>query len=238
VIVLERAKRVGGQIWTGAASPLRTNWARIAEFYQRQADKRQFDVRLNTEATRQLIEDLKPDAVVIATGSSPNRLHLRGESDVLTVHEVIAGRADQAKRAVIYDREGFNRPLVAADYLSARGVRVDLVSPLPTIGGLVEGMMLEEMVDQLTRRGVQFRPDVELDSWAGGIAGLHEVQSGRSFQIDKVDAIVATIGSTSVAVLADQLRDIVNELHVIGDAHEPQTVEAATYQGALLARAL
>ncbi len=238
VIVLERANRVGGQVWVGAASPLRKNWARIAEFYQRQADKRLFDVRLSTEATRQLIVDLKPDAVVIATGSSPNRLHLRGESDVLTVHEVIAGRADQAKRVVIYDREGFNRPLVAADYLSSRGVKVDLISPLPTIGGLVEGMMLEEMVDQLTRRGVQFRPGAELDSWAGGVAGLRDLQSGRPFQIDHVNAIVATVGSTPVAALADQLRDVVNELHRIGDAHEPQTVEAATYQGALLARTL
>jgi len=238
VIVLERAQRVGGQIWAGAASPLRKNWARIAEFYRNQADKRSFDIRLNTDATREMILDLKPDAVVIATGSSPNRLHLEGDGNVLTVHEVVAGHADRAKRAIVYDREGFNRPLVAADYLSSHGVHVDLVSPLPTIGGLVEGMMLEELVDQLTHRGVQFRPGVEIASWTRGAVQLRNVQDGKAFQLEKVDAVVATIGSTAVATLPDQLRGPVNEVHVIGDAREPATVEAATYQGAHLARTL
>jgi NADPH-dependent 2,4-dienoyl-CoA reductase/sulfur reductase-like enzyme len=52
VIVLEKADRVGGQIWVGASSPLRKTWARIAEFYERQSRKGIFEVRLNTVATK------------------------------------------------------------------------------------------------------------------------------------------------------------------------------------------
>jgi len=135
VTVLEREARVGGQIWAGAASPLRRNWARIAEFYARQVAKGQFEVRLNTEATPETVLNLAPDVVVIATGSRPNRLEIPGGPSALTVHEVIAGKADTARHVVLFDREGFNRALVAADYLSSRGIELDVVSSLPQICG-------------------------------------------------------------------------------------------------------
>ena len=54
----------------------------------------------------------------------------------------------------------------------------------------------------------------------------------------ETDTLVATIGSTSERTLADALRGRVRECYVIGDANEPQTVEAATYQGARVGRAL
>src|SRR5437763_717398 len=61
VIVFEQSHRVGGQIWVGASSPLRKNWGRIAEFYERQSKKGIFSVRLHTRATKEKIKELKPD---------------------------------------------------------------------------------------------------------------------------------------------------------------------------------
>src|SRR5579871_1373990 len=106
VTVLEREARVGGQIWMGAASPLRRNWARIAEFYARQADKGLFEVVLNRDATPESVQALAPETVIIATGSRPNRLEISGGPPALTVHEALAGRADSARRVLLFDREG------------------------------------------------------------------------------------------------------------------------------------
>lgn len=237
VIVFERDARVGGQVWVGAGSPLRKPWARIAEFYTRQSRKGLFEVRLNTEATPQAILDLNPDAVVIATGSRPNRLEVPGGPKALTVHEVIAGAAEGARHAVIFDREGFNRPLVAADYLSSRGVELDFVTPLPQVCGAVEGMMFEEMLDHLQRRGVRFLPGLDLVGWEDGSAlRLRSVDTAEEQVLEGVDTVIGTIGSTPVNGLSYALRDIVPELYVIGDANVPQTVEAATYQGARIGR--
>src|SRR5262249_6251741 len=84
VIVLEKEAQIGGQVLYGAASPLRKNWGRIAEFYTRQAAKGCFETRLNTEATAEMVLGLNPDAVVIATGSRPNRLEIPGGPAALT----------------------------------------------------------------------------------------------------------------------------------------------------------
>jgi len=45
-----------------------------------------------------------------------------------------------------------------------------------------------------------------------------------------VDALVGAVGSQSVNSLARQLRGLVSDLHIIGDANIPQTCEQATYQ--------
>jgi NADPH-dependent 2,4-dienoyl-CoA reductase/sulfur reductase-like enzyme len=235
VIVLERSDRVGGQVWVGAGSPLRQNWARIAEFYQRQA--RKLDVRLNTTADVGAILALRPDVAVLATGSTPLRMRV-DEIESLAVHDVIAGKCDSATHVLLYDREGFNRPLVAADYLSSRGITVDFVTPLGSICPQTEIMMLDEMVHQLKERGVQFHPGKELAHLRGGTATIRDTQRATETSIDGVDALVATIGSSRQAALEVDLRDRVPELHVIGDANTPATVEAATYQGASLARRL
>jgi thioredoxin reductase len=237
VIVLEKSDRVGGQVLVGAASPLRRNWMRIAEFYDRQSRKGLFEVRFGTDANLESILALKPDAVVVATGSRPNRLDIANGPAAMTVHEVIAGKADAAKNVVLFDREGFNRPLVAADYLSSRGINVQFVTSLPQVCAAVEGMMLEEMIAQLRGRGVNFSAGEEIEGWnKDRVLRLRLMQTNGERVIQDVDVVVATIGSTSVSDLQRELKDKVPELHVIGDASSPQTVENATYMGGHVGR--
>ena len=237
VIVLEKSDRIGGQVLLGAASPLRKNWMRIAEFYDRQSRKGLFEVRLGTDAHVDLVLALKPDVVVVATGSRPNRLDIHGGARALTVHEVIGGKADATKNVVLFDREGFNRPLVVADYLSSRGIAVQFVTSLPQVCATVEGMMLEEMIAQLRGRGVSFAAGDDIVGWdKDRVLRLRSVQTAHERIIDNVDAVVATIGSTSVSDMQRSLKDRVPELHVVGDASSPQTVEAATYMGGHVGR--
>ncbi len=240
VTVFEKSGRVGGQVLTGAGSPLRKLWGRIAEFYERQSRKGLFTVRLNTEATPDLVEAERPDAVVIATGSRPNRLEIAGGPAALTVHAVIdEGAANQARRVVVLDREGLNRALVAVDYLSARGIEVEFVSAFAEASPAVEGMMRGEMHEQLKARGVRFKVGEDVEGWAGaGRLILRSILTAEERTLVGIDVVVGAVGSTAVASLGVALRGRVPELHVIGDANTPQTVEAATYQGARIGRLL
>jgi hypothetical protein len=69
----------------GAASSMRGPWARIAEFYERQARKSTLNVRLGVEADAQNIIAMQPDAVVVASGSLPLRAEVPGGCHAPTV---------------------------------------------------------------------------------------------------------------------------------------------------------
>ncbi len=132
------------------------------------------------------------------------------------------------------------RPFVAADWLSSRGIKVEFVAPYLSIGDTMDGNMRAEMLAKLTEQGVSFHPGYEAISWddpsIASTLRCRNVQTAEDLTFDNVDGFVATVGSTSWNPLESLLRGQVPELHVIGDANLPQTVEAATYQGARIGR--
>src|SRR5439155_24873573 len=111
---------------------------------------------------------LHPDVVIIATGSVPKRLEIPGGKTAATVDELVAKGPGNAKRAVVFDQEGFNRAIVAADLLSSRGAMVEFVTPLRKVGPKVESMMIDEMAHQLIGRHVNFHPGHDLVGWENG----------------------------------------------------------------------
>lgn len=229
VIVLERSAQIGGQVLLAAASPLRKPWGRIAEFYQRQAEK--LDIRLSTAASAESILALQPDTVIVATGSTP--LHL---PNTLTVHEALQGAATAAQRILIFDREGSNRALTACDFLSAQGKEVVFATALPRVQGTGDTMLLDEFLQHFRKRGVTFHPGHELAEYTGSTVVLRQIETAEELVLEGIDAIVATVGSTAENALTRALRGKVAELYTIGDANIPQNVEHATYQGARIGR--
>ncbi|MCX6366508.1 MAG: FAD-dependent oxidoreductase [Armatimonadetes bacterium] len=228
VIVLERSAAIGGQVLLAASSPLRKPWARIAQYYQRQASK--LDVRLSTNATPESILALHPDCVIVATGSKPNNL-----PGTLTVQDVLEGGARYSQRIVIFDNEGTNRALTACDFLLAQGKEVHFVTSLPRIQGTGDSMLLDEFLQHFRKQNVQFYPGFDLVSIIYGVV-LRNVDTAEELVLDDIDLAVVAVGSTPDNSLTDLLRGKVTELYTIGDANIPQTVEAATYQGARIGR--
>uniref|UniRef100_UPI0037508C3A FAD-dependent oxidoreductase n=1 Tax=Armatimonas sp. TaxID=1872638 RepID=UPI0037508C3A len=234
VIVLECSGQIGGQVLLAATSPLRKPWGRIAEFYQRQAKK--LDVRLNTNATEESVLALQPDCVIVATGSKPNRLH-----NTLTTNEVLPSddyldRIGDKNRVLIFDNEGSNRAITVCDYLSALGKEVVFVTPLASIRSTGDTMLLDEFLQHFRKRGVTFYPGYKLTESATTKKILRHVDTAEELVLENIELVVGVVGSACNNKLTHELRGKVSELYTIGDANIPQTVEAATYQGARIGR--
>jgi NADPH-dependent 2,4-dienoyl-CoA reductase/sulfur reductase-like enzyme len=248
VVVLDRAGRVGGQVWAAAGSPLRSRFAAIAEFYERQAGKGAFAVRLNDEASADSVLTLEPDAVVIATGSTPRRVELpvawnAATRPALTVLDALRldGSPARGGRAVIVDREGHMRAFVVADYLSDRGMQVEFLTPTAEIGPAINYLNQSELYARLTARGVRFRPGEDVLWWQDDATlAAHDVFSAGRRPVEDVGLLVIAAGSEPVNGLAGELaaRAPGLECHVIGDACLPRTVEEATVQGGRIGRLL
>jgi len=238
VLVLEKSDQVGGQVHLAAAAPLRANLIRIAKFYRRQAAKGLFEVRLSTEARAEDVVALAPEAVVVATGSVPRRVEVAGGGRVWTVHEAVTHDLDGNKRGGVVDGHGAMEALAAADRLSADGVRVDFVTPFRDIAPGVESMTLTEMLRRVSTRSISFSEGDDVVFWDGREALIRNTYTGVERSVDGLDAVVIAAGADPVNDLALALRGRVPELHTIGDANQPRTIEEATVQGGSVGRIL
>jgi len=235
VVLLERGDRLGGQVRIGASSPGRGPWLRIAEYYERNLEG--VDIRLGAEATVETVAALGPELVVVATGSEPVRWEWPEGRACWSVPEALDGRADGLRRVVVHDREGSNRAVVVVDRLSAAGVDIVWSTVHPEMRGVGDAMLLDEFLHRFLERGVECVPGVEIAPGVGaGDVLLRGVESGEERLVSGVDAVVVAAGQRSSGGLAEGLRAAGVAVRVIGDAHFPQTVEAAVYQGARWAR--
>jgi hypothetical protein len=168
--------------------------------------------------------------------TQPEAPAVHPERPILNVWQALDGEAEGHRIVAIIDREGFTRPLVVADYLSSRGAEVELVTPFESVSPLVNGMSREELLGRLRERGVRFSAGEELASWDGSTLQVRSTVTSEERVVPGVDALVIAGGSVSYNPLEAQLLGKVPELHVIGDAVRPATVEDATRQGGYVGR--
>ena len=91
VTIYEKSDRLGG-IFNEAASPVYKEKDReLIEWYKREVSKYPITVRLNTEVTD--LRTLQADEIVIATGSVPKRLPIKGLEHSIEATEYLSGKA-------------------------------------------------------------------------------------------------------------------------------------------------
>ena len=238
VVVFEKSGQVGGQVHLAAASPMRRMFVRIAEFYQRQAQKGAFEIHLSTPATTASIASLAPDAVIVATGCRPRAAQVPGSRETWTVPGALNRNLDGIERLLVVDRTGTMHALMLSDYLSALGIEVEYITPAARAASAVDGMTREEMMGRLQERGVRFNVEEELVQWDDRGALIRHSRFVEERALPGVDAVVISAGAEPVNGLAIELRGVVPEVYTIGDANTPRTVQEATLHGGLVGRML
>lgn len=91
VILLEKSDHLGGQLVFSDTDTIKTDIRRYKNnMIRRVVEHPSIEVRLNTDATPELVESLAPYAVIVAIGATPRRPHIPGADgeNVLTVPEV------------------------------------------------------------------------------------------------------------------------------------------------------
>lgn len=132
VTLLERSAELGGQITIAAKAPQRDQMAGITRWLAMEIDRLGVDVRLNTSADADMIRGLNPDVCILATGGRPfleqNPHWGAAEGLVVSSWDILNGAVEPGKNVLIYDTICEFSGMSAADYLSAKGSTVELVT--------------------------------------------------------------------------------------------------------------
>ncbi|MBP6740902.1 MAG: FAD-dependent oxidoreductase [Leptospiraceae bacterium] len=84
VILLEKAKELGGQFQLASHIPGKSEFKETIRFFQNELPALGVEIRFNTPATLELLEELNPDAVIFATGVKPREAKIPGLENLPT----------------------------------------------------------------------------------------------------------------------------------------------------------
>ncbi|MEA4895613.1 MAG: acetoacetate decarboxylase family protein [Oscillospiraceae bacterium] len=231
VTLLERSSALGGLVNLAKEPPHKGNMKWLAEYYQDAFRRLSVDVRLNTEATPELIDSLKPDAVVVATGGSAIAPELPGVhgGNVFSVEDVLSGKSGLAAKNIVLVGAGMTG-IETAEYLCAAGNKVTVVDMLGKIAPDGNATIVADVMGRLKQYKTQFMLEHTLKEIKADSVVLEEKASGEQKTVT-ADAVVLSLGMRPNKELADALKAKGFATYVIGDAVKVGKIAPATRGG-------
>jgi 2,4-dienoyl-CoA reductase-like NADH-dependent reductase (Old Yellow Enzyme family)/thioredoxin reductase len=236
VMLFEKEKKLGGRFNMACIAPFKQEYALAIKWLSNQVINLGVQVELRKEVTPEIVEELNPDVVIIATGAVPVMPSIPGidRQEVAFAEDILGGKAKMGTRVMIFG--GGQLGCEVADFISQRGKEVTIVESMPEIG-VPTGtplMVAQLLIPRLRRYGVKMltRATVEEIIDDGVIVTI----DGKEQTIRGIDQIVVAMAWKQVDELCKKLESKVPEVYVIGDAKEPRGAYEATHEGAEVAR--
>ncbi|MFL5800830.1 MAG: mycofactocin system FadH/OYE family oxidoreductase 2 [Roseiflexaceae bacterium] len=241
VTLIEQDQRLGGQVNLAVRVTNRAEFGDIVRNLLHELSKIEVEVRTGVTATPELVLAESPDAVVVATGSTPNRWVFPGADgpQVADVSDVLSGAVVPGKRVLLVDQLGFHEASSVAELLAGRGCQVEIVTQTLYVGqDLGVTLDLEHWYRRARRLGIVCTPDMSVLGVADGVVNAVHNYTGQLRTFAGLDTIVLAVPRRTNAGLYFGLKNRVPELHRIGDALAPRRAHAAIIEGERVGRAV
>jgi 2,4-dienoyl-CoA reductase-like NADH-dependent reductase (Old Yellow Enzyme family)/thioredoxin reductase len=241
VILCERGDELGGVISVLGRDEPRSDFKRYLQWLRQELQQLPVDIRLDTDASVDLLRSLAPDVVVLATGATDHRPDVPGvdSANVFTATELFAGRAALGQHVVVVGGLDDHLPvLTTADLASRGGATVTLLTETLHAGQDVEVASLLLLTKRLLEQGVVTQPLTALAAIDGSTVRTRNTVTNAPGQVDGVDTVIVVAERRPADGLAAGLRAAGHEVHLIGDALAPRRMMHANLEGVRLAQLL
>ena len=177
---------------------------------------------------------------MVATGARPRRPEIPGADlpHVVSVDDVLGGRATVGQHCVVLDDDGHLRGPSTADFLSAQGKQVAIVTRLWSVGEDVDPTLKPPLYERLFHQGVEMLPHTRPLEIGPTWVRLENVYSGQPRTLEPVNTVVTAYGGKAVDDLYHALKGRLPTLHLVGDAMAPRRLLDAMLEATRLARAI
>ncbi len=243
VTVYEKQDKPGGQINTLCKAPGRAEFYQVIRYLTTQMEKLHVDVRLNIEATAEMITAENPNVVIIAAGAVPFILPVPGSdrSNVAAPSQILDGKVEAGDTVLIYESTGMQEGPTTADYLAEKGKHVEILTHFPTIcahwglKSLGNGTHIPVIWERLKKNHVKVTPYTTVKEIRGKQVVLTDVLSGEESTVKGIDTVVMATGYRPENRLYQALKGRVKELYAIGDCKLPRRSLDAIHEGYMTA---
>ena len=247
VTLFERERELGGQLRLARAVPGRDSIDLLVGDLRRDLLRAGVDVRLGVEATDALVNEERPDGIVLATGAVATRgtsLAIGGAyaegfpvSGTVDAFSAVADPAALGRRIVVVDADGTAYASGIVLSLLEAVDELTLITPFetafPHVGAGYDRPLLFDSLAALP--GFERLVSQRVERVGSALLETTDVVTGRRVLLNGLDAVVAIEPRSSVTVpgLDDPKGGI--RIITIGDAFAPRTIDAAIFEAVELA---
>ena len=239
VSLYEKRDQLGGHVIEGSVHDFKLADRNLLKWYETELGKAGVQVSLNSELTERDILERKPDAVVVASGSTAVKLKVPGieKSKVCFAEDLLSGKK-QAEDPVVVIGGG----LVGCEtalWLAKQGREVKIVEALPEIlkaGRPIPHMNRIMLIDLLKFHNVESITNHSLLEVTDEGVTVIGKDFGRTAL--KAGTVVIAVGYKPDRTLCHSLKGKVAELYNIGDSREAANIMNAIWDGYEVGRSI
>lgn len=230
VTLYEKTDILGGNMRLAAYPPGKSDITNMVRSYIAKCEEYGVKMVLNTIVTPELVAEVKPDAVIVATGSNPLVLPIPGINDAGVIHagDLLDGKVSVGKKVLVVG--GGMVGCEVADFLGELGHEVSIIELRDQLGPDVipeHRKFLMKNLATYNAHGItgakvsQFFPD--------GVS--YTLEDGSEGSLRGFDHVVLSMGYRNNDTISEEIKKIIPNTYVIGDAVKARKAMDATAEG-------
>lgn len=228
VYLYEKTGELGGKLRSVAQPPRKDVINKLRDHLIYHMDKSGVKVNMNTEVTENVLDELKPDVVILTTGSNPNMPPIPGINapNVCSADDILNNRKEAGKKVVI-----LGNGLVGAetaDWLSELGKEVTLVGKSPEVAPGAEALNKLLMMEALKKKNVTILNNTGVNGILSD--GVVIERDGKVEELKGMDTIVVALGYRPNNQLLEVIQKKGIPVYIAGDCIRPRRIAEAIHE--------
>jgi 2,4-dienoyl-CoA reductase-like NADH-dependent reductase (Old Yellow Enzyme family)/NADH dehydrogenase FAD-containing subunit len=240
ISLYEKGNELGGQLLLAAKPPFKKEIQTLTDYLSKQLKKMNLEIFLNTEVKGEMIDSLKPDVLILATGSTPLISSIPGVDleHVLTAHQILeegVGLLDGKENVIVVG--GGMVGCETAEFILEESTiprRVVVVEMLGKIASDMDPTEREFLIRRVEEKGIRVVLDTKVDEIRAD--GVDTVDRERQRHFIKGDLVILAMGAKPEQDLKKSSDKKDMDLFIIGDCSSPRRIFDAIHEAAHIAR--
>lgn len=227
VILCEKTDSLGGMLNYATHPDFKVDLARLKDVLVRRVAERPIEVRLNTEVTPDLVNEIHPDALIAAVGAEPIMPSIPGIDRPNVFNAVLLPEESELGQKIVIIGGG----LVGCE----EGVHLAQHGKDVTVLEMLEAAATDAHYLHWRALMIEMGKLVHLHTNTRAIAitaeGVQAVDADGVEHLFEADSVLVAVGLKARSSVVENLRDCVTDFSIIGDCFKPARVLEAVHMG-------
>ena len=221
-VICEKKEDSGGLLSLASKAPGRGELNDILDFFRSEIDRLGVEIRYNSRLSLELINEINPDKVILATGSMPDMPMIKGlfqtDMDVATNVDIISGREHVKDRVIVLG--GGMTGLITADFLADQGKQVIVLNRRKSFAEEMSSNDRFYLRERLNKAGVVLYKNVSIKKFTD--SGVIFKSKGEEITLTGFNSVVISEKHSSIRDAKKLEKKVKPQFHLIGDAKSPR----------------